>query len=295
MRTGASSTVGTSSVQSAALAAARSKVQRATLDLRAAEAELADAESTREVARTVAERMQGLADEAKQDADSAGRVYLAATHGDGTTISSMPAVFGAGNDLLAGLGGVARVAQIAGDAEELLKIAEQRADDAAAAQERADTAWAAIDLVPVEDREDAVADAEAALADAKQELEDLQADATTRSRLASSSVSLIASLPTDAGQLSDQGWALPVAGRITDGFGPRPVKPLAGVNEFHRGTDLAAACQSPVFAATSGVVVERRAERKPRQLDPRRSRVRGRDGLRAPRRRRASSSPRARR
>ena len=175
------------------------------------------------------------------------------------------------------------------------KIAEQRADEAAAAQERADTAWAAIDLVPVEDLEDAVADAEAALADAKQELADLQADATTRSRLASSSVSLIASLPTDAGQLSDQGWALPVAGRITDGFGPRPVKPLAGVNEFHRGTDLAAACQSPVFAATSGVVVERRAERKPRQLDPRRSRVRRRDGLRRTSSPTASSSPRARR
>ena len=270
-------------------------MQRATLDLRAAEAELADAESTRDVARTVAERMQGLADAAQQDADAAGRVYLAATHGDGTTISSMPAVFGAGNDLLAGLGGVARVAQIAGDADELLKIAEQRADDAAAAQERADAAWAAIDLVPVEDLEDAVADAEAALADAKQELADLQADATTRSRLASSSVSLIASLPTDAGQLSDQGWALPVAGRITDGFGPRPIKPLAGrerVPPRHRRRRRVPVARVRRDERRRG---QRRAEREPRQLDPRRSRVRRRDGLRPPRRRRDLRQRRARR
>ncbi len=168
----------------------------------------------------------------------------------------MPAVFGAGNDLLAGLGGVARVEQIAGDADELLAIAEQRTEDAEAAQERADAAWAAVDEVPVEALEDEVASAEQALEDARQDLADAQADVSTQSRLASSSVSLIATLPADAGQLSDQGWALPVAGRITDGFGPRPVKPLAGVNDFHRGTDLAATCETPVFAATDGVVVE---------------------------------------
>ena len=208
------------------------------------------------MARTVAERMQGLADEAQLDADAAGRVYLAAAHGDGATVSSMPAVFGAGNDLLAGLGGVARVEQITGDADKLLAIAMQRADDAAAAQERADAAWAAVDEVPVEALEAEVANAEQALEDARQDLADAQADVAAQSRLASSSVSLIATLPADAGQLSDQGWALPVAGRITDGVGPRPVKPLAGVNDFHRGTDLAATCETPVFAATNGVVVE---------------------------------------
>ena len=132
----------------------------------------------------------------------------------------------------------------------------QRTEDAEAAQERADAAWAAVDEVPVEALEDEVASAEQALEDARQDLADAQADVSTQSRLASSSVSLIATLPADAGQLSDQGWALPVAGRITDGFGPRPVKPLAGVNDFHRGTDLAATCETPVFAATDGVVVE---------------------------------------
>ena len=130
LRSSATSASAGTPVQSAAVAAARLKVERATDALREAEAALADARSTREVAEAVAERMQGLADEAQDDADAAGRVYLAAAHGDGTTISSMPAVFGAGNDLLAGLGGVARVAQIAGDADELLAIAELRTEEA---------------------------------------------------------------------------------------------------------------------------------------------------------------------
>lgn len=59
----------------------------------------------------------------------------------------------------------------------------------------------------------------------------------------------------DSGQLSDQGWALPVSGWISDPFGPRPNKPVAGVGPFHSGTDLAAPCGRSVRAATGGTVV----------------------------------------
>jgi len=59
----------------------------------------------------------------------------------------------------------------------------------------------------------------------------------------------------DSGQLSDQGWALPVAGWISDRFGPRPEKPVAGVSDFHSGTDLAAGCGRGVYAATGGTVI----------------------------------------
>ncbi|ANP74755.1 M23 family metallopeptidase [Cryobacterium arcticum] len=60
---------------------------------------------------------------------------------------------------------------------------------------------------------------------------------------------------SDSGQLSGQGWALPVSGWISDNFGPRPDKPVAGVGAFHYGTDLAAGCGVPVKAATGGTVI----------------------------------------
>ncbi len=240
----------------AALAAAQSKVDQAITALRAAETALADGRAVREAAEATAERLQAAADEAKLDADASRRVYLAAAQGDSASISSMDAVFGAGKDLLAGLSGVARVAQVAGDAEKFLEIADAKSAAAEAAQARADEALAAVDAVPIEALEAEVASAERAVAEARAALAALQAERSQESALASRSVSLIELLPSDAGQLSDQGWAHPVSGRLTDGFGPRPNRPVAGVNPFHRGTDLAASCDTPIYAATGGVVVE---------------------------------------
>ncbi|TFD69697.1 M23 family metallopeptidase [Cryobacterium gelidum] len=59
---------------------------------------------------------------------------------------------------------------------------------------------------------------------------------------------------TDVGQLSDQGWANPAHGAISDAYGPRPVRPIPGVGAFHFGTDIGASCKSPVLAATAGIV-----------------------------------------
>ncbi|MGW9630703.1 M23 family metallopeptidase [Agromyces sp. NPDC055520] len=239
--------------QLGSLLAARTALDRATTALRTAEAELETARSTRTVARALAVQLQEQADEARADADAAGAIAFAASRGGDSSLSSMAAVFGSGKDLLAGLSGVARVDQITGDAEKLQKIAEKRATEADVAEERATDAWAEVDAVPVDAAEAAVATAERAVAAARDDLSGL------RARVAATSVSLIDSLPRDAGQLSEQGWAPPVTGRQTDGFGPRPNKPIAGVNEFHRGTDVAASCGSPVFAATGGIVVEARA------------------------------------
>lgn len=234
------------------LLAARTALHTAETALRDAKAELAAAVSSREVARGIAESVQTLADEDRAQADIATRAYLAASQGEGTAMSSMNAVFGAGHDLLAGLGGVQRVAQITGDAEKLLAIAALRSEEATAAEERAQAAWDAVDAVPVEALEAAVAEAEGAVTAARTALSGVQ------SRVASTSLGLVDSLPRDAGQLSQQGWAAPVTGNKSDGFGPRPNKPVAGVNEFHRGTDIAASCGSPLFAATGGVVLEAR-------------------------------------
>ncbi|TFB80029.1 M23 family metallopeptidase [Terrimesophilobacter mesophilus] len=54
-------------------------------------------------------------------------------------------------------------------------------------------------------------------------------------------------------EISSQGWARPAFGRITSGFGPR-VPPYPGVSPFHRGTDIGASCNSPIYAAHSGTV-----------------------------------------
>ncbi|NRG43132.1 M23 family metallopeptidase [Rathayibacter sp. VKM Ac-2835] len=51
-------------------------------------------------------------------------------------------------------------------------------------------------------------------------------------------------------------WLLPVSGRISSTFGPRPDVPVAGVSAFHKGTDLAASCGTPILAAADGTVEE---------------------------------------
>lgn len=63
-------------------------------------------------------------------------------------------------------------------------------------------------------------------------------------------------LNADSGQLSAQGWVSPAVGTISDGFGPRPDRPLPDVGAFHYGTDIGAMCGAGIYAATSGVVEE---------------------------------------
>lgn len=57
-----------------------------------------------------------------------------------------------------------------------------------------------------------------------------------------------------AGQISSSGWARPAGGHLSSGFGYR-ISPCRGCSSFHGGADLAAACNSPIFAAHSGTVV----------------------------------------
>ncbi len=49
------------------------------------------------------------------------------------------------------------------------------------------------------------------------------------------------------------GFALPVAGRLTSGFGMR-FHPILGYSRLHQGVDLAAADGTPIVAASAGVV-----------------------------------------
>jgi murein DD-endopeptidase MepM/ murein hydrolase activator NlpD len=56
------------------------------------------------------------------------------------------------------------------------------------------------------------------------------------------------------GYVGPQGWAVPAAGPITDGFGPR-VSPGGGVGStWHMGIDIGAYCNAPIYAAGAGTV-----------------------------------------
>src|SRR6185312_15345872 len=57
-----------------------------------------------------------------------------------------------------------------------------------------------------------------------------------------------------AGMISSTGWARPAGGHISSGFGHR-VSPCSGCSSYHAGVDLAAGCNSPIFAAHSGTVI----------------------------------------
>jgi murein DD-endopeptidase MepM/ murein hydrolase activator NlpD len=56
------------------------------------------------------------------------------------------------------------------------------------------------------------------------------------------------------GFVGPQGWAVPVRGVITAGFGPR-VAPCADCSSYHKGIDLGAACGSTIYAAHAGTVM----------------------------------------
>jgi len=59
------------------------------------------------------------------------------------------------------------------------------------------------------------------------------------------------------GSIGSQGWAVPAGGRITDGYGARPVLCGSGgcSGSFHYGTDIGTGCSAPIYAASAGTVV----------------------------------------
>jgi murein DD-endopeptidase MepM/ murein hydrolase activator NlpD len=57
-----------------------------------------------------------------------------------------------------------------------------------------------------------------------------------------------------AGQISSAGWARPAGGHISSPYGYR-IDPYNGAYALHAGTDLAAGCGTPIYAAHDGTVV----------------------------------------
>lgn len=56
------------------------------------------------------------------------------------------------------------------------------------------------------------------------------------------------------GYVGSQGWAVPVSGRITAGFGRR-IAPCSGCSSWHEGVDIGASSNAPIYAAHAGTVI----------------------------------------
>jgi murein DD-endopeptidase MepM/ murein hydrolase activator NlpD len=244
----------------AALETARTAVEAARLDLAATMAD-------HEVAVARAAELRDLADDAIATANASTRTLGALVRAmvrqgsDTTTIDAL--LGGRGEtDLLARLGTAERISSLSANMSTIRDLVEtdtKRAEDLQAAYASAETEAAAF---PVTEKQEALSSAETTLSEATEAL----SVASENARLAQAESADTSVARTQAAtsqlagiigaRLSNQGWATPVVGIITDGFGPRPVLPVPGVNPFHAGTDLGTACGSPVYAASAGVVVQ---------------------------------------
>ncbi|MCU1637214.1 MAG: Peptidase, family [Cryobacterium sp.] len=206
-----------------------------------------------------------LAEKATRDAEISGRALAGIVRAFAQQSSGMATVDAllserAGDDMLYQLATLDKLSQLTGNLESIRgrSQAEQNRADAlqaedAAAGERAD--------------DSALADAQSEMDSSKTAFDAAFATFETVKTLAATPIfaagvtaltPLLSPAAADRGQLSSQGWSDPAIGRITDGFGPRPNRPLPDVGAVHHGTDIGAACGAGVYAATAGVVVDAR-------------------------------------
>ncbi|MGY4858343.1 M23 family metallopeptidase [Cryobacterium sp. AP23] len=259
---------------------ARAAVEAAAA-LADAEAEHDDAQSTYDDARldlaatladhdaavTRLDEVGALAEKATLTADASTQALAALVRAmvqQGSDTSTFDALLGTQGeaDLLARLGTVDRLSSLTGNISEIREQVAEDTDRAAALQADLAAAQDAAAVFPVTEKQDALADAEITLSEATEALAVASENASLA--LAESAESSAARTEEAASQLagllgarlSNQGWATPAVGIVNDGFGPRPDRPIAGVQAFHSGTDVGAACGSPIYAASSGVVIQ---------------------------------------
>jgi murein DD-endopeptidase MepM/ murein hydrolase activator NlpD len=240
-----------------AIAAAQETFATARVAYDDAKREFASATAERDAAQARADLIHTMATDAAKAASRSERILGAlvrslAQQGSGSAAAGVLLDSRGGASILYQLGTLEKLSELSGNVEVIRERAEadQVRAESLAAQDVA--AQQLVLSIPVDA-------AKAAVDSAKAQFD--AASAALASLRTSAPVGLIGLTPlsellaADTGQLSDQGWAHPAIGRITDIFGPRPERPVPGVNEFHHGTDIGAACNAGIYAATSGVVV----------------------------------------
>ncbi|WP_166787940.1 M23 family metallopeptidase [Cryobacterium adonitolivorans] len=250
-----------------ALAAAESARASAQSAYDAARLDLAATMADEAAALTRLEEVRVLADAAALRADVSTRTLAALVrtmvqHGSGTaTLDALLGEQGSAG-LLSRLGTVERISMLTGNMSEIRTLVDRDTQRAATLKADLATAEAAALSFPLAEKQDALATAEVSLSQATAAF--ASASGNAEAALATSARPSVDRATRAASQLagilgarlSTQGWATPAVGSVNDGFGPRPDLPLPGVLPFHSGTDLAAACGSPVYAASAGVVAQ---------------------------------------
>jgi murein DD-endopeptidase MepM/ murein hydrolase activator NlpD len=146
------------------------------------------------------------------------------------------------------LAAVDRLGKLSASPAKMAVRAAHDAERANALKTKAEKAQDVVAAIPLADKLVEVKAAKAEVDSAQQALDGVQTQLTMLSG------GLVAPLYPAGDLPADGSWVDPARGPITDGFGPRPSRP-AGTAVFHPGTDIGAACLSPIVAAASGVVV----------------------------------------
>ncbi|MFF1573257.1 M23 family metallopeptidase [Leifsonia sp. NPDC058292] len=231
-------------VEAAQLASRLAEAQQALVTAtEAARGVQHDKEQAQAVADQLAE--QAAAAKAKAEASAAFATALVRSQGSRSlTAGPLASTLSTPGDLLRKLSAVDRFERATASRSAAMAQAEADAGRAVKLGDRAGTASAAAESIDVDASDQAVADARSqvdAASSALAQVPTLQA--------ASGGWTTLLSTPATA-----SGWALPVAGTLTDVFGPRPSRP-AGTALFHPGDDIGASCGTTIDAAGAGTVV----------------------------------------
>ncbi len=236
----------------AELAATASKVADARAHYANVSADYAATKSEFDQATALATDAEKQAESAEQNARTSARLLLREVRVGGDPLASadpLAAIFGgSGGNLLQRLGSLNQLARASASPSEVAARAEHDAVVARALRAQADKAKDAVGSIPVDSSKKAVATASAAVNSAEASLASVQ--------LQIASTGTVTRFPNfvDDGRLGHAAWVDPVRGPITDGYGPRPSRPL-GTGPFHYGDDIAAACSTWIVAAAAGSVV----------------------------------------
>ncbi len=240
----------------AAVLAAESRLGSAQLALSKASLAYASDQADYERAVSRADLVRALSNKASTIADASRRALAMRVRSMLRQPSTVPfnALFdeSRGSDLLVQLDTLDTLSRLT------TNLAEARARAAAdtareqALQVQDAAARKVVAQVPIAETRAALLSAQAddnAASDALDALTASAPDTSSQLALAQTGVDVI---PLSA--VNAQGWTRPTVGRVTDPFGPRPVHPVPGVGDFHRGTDIGSDCDAAIYAVNDGVV-----------------------------------------